>query len=54
MHKDYFKFFEGLRTQERFITTEEKIALSDAVNIWNFNNASKYQEQYPWAKDLLE
>ena len=54
MHKDYFKFFEGLRTQERFITNEEKTALNDAVEIWNFNNAVKYQEQYPWAKDLLE
>ena len=24
------------------------------IEIWNFNNAVKYQEQYPWAKDLLE
>ena len=54
MHKDYFKFFEALKTQERSITAEEKQALNDAVNIWNFNNDVKYQELYPWAKDLLE
>jgi hypothetical protein len=30
MHKDYFKFFEALRTQERSITNEEKQALNDA------------------------
>jgi hypothetical protein len=54
MHKDYNKFFEVLKTQERTITNEEKTALVDAVEIWNFNNNVKYQEQYPWAKDLLE
>ena len=54
MHKDYFKFFEALKKQQRSITTKEKQALNDAVNIWNFNNDSKYQELYPWAKDLLE
>jgi hypothetical protein len=54
MHKDYYKFFEVLKTEERAITDKEKTALSDAVKIWNFNNNVKYQEQYPWAKDLLE
>jgi hypothetical protein len=54
MHKDYNKFFEVLATQERTITNEEKQSLSDAAEIWNFNNNVKYQEQYPWAKDLLE
>ena len=54
MHKDYNKFFEVLKTEERTITNEEKIALNDAVEIWNFNNNVKYQEQYLWAKDLLE
>jgi hypothetical protein len=54
MHKDYFKFFEALKKQQRSIITEEKQALNDAVNIWNFNNDIKYQELYPWAKDLLE
>ena len=54
MHKDYNKFFEALKKQQRSITTEEKQALNDAVNIWNFNNDIKYQELYPWAKDLLE
>ena len=54
MHKDYFKFFEALKKQQRSIITEEKQALNDAVNIWNFNNGIKYQELYPWAKDLLE
>lgn len=54
MHKDYNKFFEVLKTEERTITNEEKTALNDAVEIWNFNNNVKYQEQYLWAKDLLE
>ena len=54
MHKDYFKFFEALKKQQRSIITEEKQALNDAVNIWNLNNGIKYQELYPWAKDLLE
>jgi hypothetical protein len=54
MHKDYNKFFEVLKTEERTITNEEKTALVDAVEIWNFNNNVKYQEQYPWAKDLLK
>lgn len=54
MHKDYYKFFEVLRTEERTITDEEKQALNDAVEIWNFNNNVKYQEQYLWAKDLLK
>jgi Radical SAM superfamily len=54
MHKDYNKFFEVLKTEQRTITNEEKTILNDAVEIWNFNNDVKYQEQYPWAKDLLE
>jgi hypothetical protein len=54
MHKDYYKFFEVLKTEERIITDEEQTVLVDAVEIWNFNNNVKYQEQYPWAKDLLE
>ena len=54
MHNDYNKFFEVLKTEERTITNEEKTALNDAVEIWNSNNNVKYQEQYPWAKDLLE
>jgi len=54
MHKDYYKFFEVLKTEERIITDEEKIVLVDAVEIWNFNNNVKYQEQYPWAQDLLK
>lgn len=54
MHKDYYKIFDILKTEGRTITNEEKTALNDAVEIWNFNNNVKYQEQYPWAKDLLE
>jgi hypothetical protein len=54
MHKDYNKFFEVLKTEERTITNEEKQTLKDAVEIWNLNNNVKYQEQYPWARDLLE
>jgi hypothetical protein len=53
MHKDYYKFFEILKTEQRTLTDEEKSALSDAVEIWNFNNNVKYQAQYPWAKDLM-
>lgn len=54
MHKDYYKFFEVLRTEERTITDEEKQALNDATEIWNFNNNATYQEQYMWATELLK
>jgi hypothetical protein len=54
MHKDYYKFFEVLKTEERTITDEEKQALNDATEIWNFNNNATYQEQYMWATELLK
>ena len=54
MHKDYFKFFEFLATEERAITDIEKQTLSDAVEIWNHNGNNTYQNKYKWAKGLLE
>jgi hypothetical protein len=54
MHKDYHKFFEALKTEERTITDEEKTALKDAAEIWNFNKNATYQEQYIWATELLK
>jgi hypothetical protein len=54
MHKDYYKFFEALKTDQRTITDNEKQALNDATEIWNFNNNATYQEQYMWATELLK
>ena len=53
MHKDYFKFFELLSTEERTITDIEKQTLADAVDLWNHNSNNTYQNKYKWAKDLL-
>jgi hypothetical protein len=54
MHKDYFKFFEFLATEERAITDIEKQTLADAVKIWNHNGNNTYQNKYKWANGLLE
>lgn len=53
MHKDYFKFFESLATEERSISELERQALADAVAIWNCDNNNNYQTRYSWAEELL-
>jgi sulfatase maturation enzyme AslB (radical SAM superfamily) len=53
MHKDYFKFFESLTTEERSISELERQALADAVAIWNCDNNNTYRTRYSWAEELL-
>jgi hypothetical protein len=53
MHKDYFKFFESLTTEERSITELERQALADAIAIWDCDNNNTYRTRYSWAEELL-
>ncbi len=53
MNHNYYSFIQRIKTDVREITDAERIELSKAVTIWDFNNKIKYVDMFPWGKDLI-
>lgn len=53
INRDYKNFIQRIKTDVREITDNERIELSKAVTMWDFNNKIKYVDMFPWGKELL-
>jgi MoaA/NifB/PqqE/SkfB family radical SAM enzyme len=53
MNIDYYSFIQRIKTDVREITPDERVELSKAVKIWDFNNKVTYVDMFPWGAELL-
>ena len=53
MNIDYYSFIQRIKTDVREITPAERVELSEAVKIWDFNNKERYIDMFPWGTEIL-